>query len=570
MLINKSEIGQLFSEEKVYSVPHYQRRYVWDETNWLTLWKNILAQLGYILENTNGQQEFKKLDDCEVNSKEHFTGIIVTREIGKEPTKLEVIDGQQRLTTFQIIFCVIRDILRKDKEKAEDSSDDARDSSDNSISNLIKLDFRQGNPQCRLNPTKYDSTAFKAIVDLDYGDLITQISNPNEYSKEYLERVREQVFLNKNDASVSQDILDVYWFFYKSIMQYKSDVSDDSDLSKLFVAIKTKFYFAILTLEDDHISEEIFESLNATGKKLSNFDYLRNHLFLRAGDESKNFYKEYWNFEDSSKTNSSEKHFWTTDKQEAFLRAFLVANLGPYRFKSDNVNPLDMYREYSRTATAITEEFKELKEYAESYQKLKNGIDDFRNPIHRIVQLCNDLNLYCLEPLLLFVIHKGDNEEVDAICQILESYLVRRIFCYGNTPEIKDESYNGIKYFFAKAVGKDTFDVKEFKEFLSGCDNHKPELDGCNGKVCPNDRSIEENIKQISCKDPFLMYYILKRLDHYIREESTSNGWEFSSPNLVQFNAFLNEQQQNTENILVKFKEQWEFPPSESAKHSKT
>ena len=86
-------ISKLFSHPVQYKVPHYQRWYVWNKTNWRTLWEDILAQ-------------------CQDSYKEHFTGSIVTREISKgEPEIFEVIDGQQRLTTFQIILCVIRDIL---------------------------------------------------------------------------------------------------------------------------------------------------------------------------------------------------------------------------------------------------------------------------------------------------------------------------------------------------------------------------------------------------------------------------------------------------------------------------
>ncbi|MYA56674.1 DUF262 domain-containing protein [Candidatus Poribacteria bacterium] len=79
----------LFSgSRKQYKIPIYQRRYVWNRKNWDNLWIDVKHR------SSNGL----------------FTGIIVTR-LQDDPGDLEiydVIDGQQRLTTFQIILCVIR------------------------------------------------------------------------------------------------------------------------------------------------------------------------------------------------------------------------------------------------------------------------------------------------------------------------------------------------------------------------------------------------------------------------------------------------------------------------------
>ena len=85
----------MFTKNLQYWVPRYQRRYIWDETNWKVLWEDI-----------------KRLLNTEEECKQHFTGTIVIRldETASALQKREIIDGQQRLTTFQIIFCVIRDI----------------------------------------------------------------------------------------------------------------------------------------------------------------------------------------------------------------------------------------------------------------------------------------------------------------------------------------------------------------------------------------------------------------------------------------------------------------------------
>ena len=49
-MLNINSIGvsidKLFSGSLQYKVPRYQRRYVWDESDWITLWEDILSQLG--------------------------------------------------------------------------------------------------------------------------------------------------------------------------------------------------------------------------------------------------------------------------------------------------------------------------------------------------------------------------------------------------------------------------------------------------------------------------------------------------------------------------------------------
>ena len=93
---HRSFIDELLGSNVHYRVPLYQRRYVWNEMNWDTLWKDISFQLK-VKEQQGGEDH-----------PTHFMGPIVTRSIGKKA--YEVIDGQQRLATFQIILCVIRDL----------------------------------------------------------------------------------------------------------------------------------------------------------------------------------------------------------------------------------------------------------------------------------------------------------------------------------------------------------------------------------------------------------------------------------------------------------------------------
>ena len=589
LLGDRESISKLFSHGVEYKVPHYQRRYVWDKTNWGTLWEDILAQLGLELqEGTDGEYTFKPLKQHEDTSttplkgryKKHFTGIIVIRPISQgEPEIFEVIDGQQRLTTFQIILCVIRDIF-----ESKDYSKQAEEPQRLIVNEISDV------KSCKFIPTHYDEWTFQKIVEGTYGRLISQLfdkkSNRITLKNRSLEDIRRQLCFGGDPDNVSQNILDVYNYFYEWIRGYVQKTADNTKLGALLSIIKTQFDFVRLILGESDHSEEIFESLNATGRKLSDFDYLRNNLFLRARqlDDPKNeefhsdrFYKEYWNFEQNKKA----YHYWQTDKQEEFLRAFLIAHLGPYCFRTENVKPFDVYRKYRVTvAKGIEDEFKQLNAYAKSYQELDNNIDDPNKPIYRYIQLCGHLSLPRVDPLILYLKHNQGDFVVDRVCKILDSYLVRRMLCFGDKQDtyadVNDASYTRIKYFFSKTIREGKFDVDEFTSFLSNSEKLPFESEESGAAIWPDDTQIQEVLKHIETEDFSLISYIFQQLEHCSSEEEAS--WESPSLTSNEQSDCLKQLQSGGISIsesqfsiyLANFNNLWEPPPKKSRKHSKT
>ncbi len=96
-------VSALFGSKVQFRIPLFQRHYVWGmEDQWRPLWEDI--------EEKSNQRLSQQLKADQLN---HFTGAIV---IQQKPTnvdevkKYEIIDGQQRLTTFQVILCALRDV----------------------------------------------------------------------------------------------------------------------------------------------------------------------------------------------------------------------------------------------------------------------------------------------------------------------------------------------------------------------------------------------------------------------------------------------------------------------------
>ena len=436
-----SNVNNLFGVDVQYEVPRYQRRYVWDETNWSTLWEDIRSQL-------NAKPDGK--------SERHFTGPIVTRPMeSRHLNRFEIIDGQQRLATFQIILCVIRDLCQAQGESSRyrDLADDAA----RHIRNpdyVIEENIAEGlpDPTYKFIPTAYDRLAFQAIV-------------------------------NGTDRDTSScSILNAYGYFKDKIQE---DVGDDCNYDKirrLLSSIKSDFVVVQITLDSSDQPEKIFESLNATGRMLSEFDYLRNNLFLRAGqfgiDERDKLYDTYWHFEDDSQ-------YWDDPRLNSFFRAFLMAKWGLNCFdkknaSKKNASAFELYQQYRHKLTdeqGIEYEFEQLSTYAKSYQEMND-------PVSRMgsrMLFYDDLQIRSLLPFVLHLKHEAQVSEdnLELVCDILESYLVRRMVCYGYGHNEEDKhAYSEIGAFFIELVEGSKFDVKDLVQFLDGWPDNNRVSDG--------------------------------------------------------------------------------------------
>ena len=457
-------VNNLFSINVQYTIPIYQRHYVWTKTNWSMLWEDIK-------EKTNLRTN--------KSSRRHFTGSIVACPgTGKgDLQKYEIIDGQQRLTTFQIILCVIRDICQS-KCSGNNHLKNIAESADRHIKNEPHvIDNSSPEDQYKLSTTSHDEEAFQALV-----------------SK------------RRPDADKHR-IYDAYDYFKNEIEEY---VKTPQAIINLFESVIRDFIIVQIDLNNDDESERIFASLNATGKMLYEFDYLRNYLFLKAksyGAPTVYLYNEYWiDFE-----------AWDSETAEVFLWDFLKAKLGPEKCvqaqKKKDKRAFDLYREYSQTwGNNIESEFAQLKEYADSYRKIKNN--NPKSEISDWMKFYDDLEIASLHPFLLFIVthEKLNDDERNQVFAILESYIVRWMLCCGNNEDIINEyRYARIDGFFSKVIEEDRFRIKEFVRFLS---DYSP-TDCSPTGAWPTNEQVKDALRKAGAQDvnSRLIVYILYRIE---------------------------------------------------------
>ena len=207
------------SQGSQYVIPAYQRNYTW------TAGKEVRQLLDDLKEVLKG------------NYKQHFIGIMIYLERSLNPFVRErsIIDGQQRLTTVFLTLYAIKLLMTERGMAAE-----AKQLEDYYLINLTNQDIKY-----KLKPLVSDDTVYKQIVSDDFDSITAKDSN---------------VYKN-----------------YVYIKEQLAELSNRYTLTQLIEAIN-KLYMVCVPVTEEDYPQRIFESINATGAKLTASDLIRNFI----------------------------------------------------------------------------------------------------------------------------------------------------------------------------------------------------------------------------------------------------------------------------------------------------
>ena len=232
-------IKDFLRQDRQYLIPRYQREYVWEEKQWSDLFSDLLI-------NYNKWQQHQEIE-C------HFIGSIVVREEKTDRySKADVIDGQQRLTSFFILLLAImrKANITKNKELFE------------GVRDYLKAKSAVGERYDKF--VNVDNPYFKALLDTcsTYTEQIDLIENNQDIVKKqysFQERFIYQCFLH------------MYELLCKQV--------DENELNIVEFTNRIMGTIVIETLSTS-ISESytIFEILNARGKQLENHELIKNYV----------------------------------------------------------------------------------------------------------------------------------------------------------------------------------------------------------------------------------------------------------------------------------------------------
>lgn len=378
-------ISGIFNSSRLLEVPFYQRAYVWKEEQW----ERLLDDLKYVTKTR----------------KQYFMGSIILKQ-GRKPSTWDhysdckvVIDGQQRLTTMIIFMKVL--CLKKNED------------------HYFQRDFILEDNSMALRHGECDREAFEKVT-----------------------RASEAVPM-ENPEPKSQ-VIEAFNYFCKNI---DKDMYDRN-------CIRQNIQFVCIDLAPDEDEQQVFDTINSLGVKLTTAELLKNYFFNQNNIED---YKQKWAgvFE----KDEDAKIYWDTEVETGRIRRSMIDIFFDAYFQQFVQNSVfgvnaDDKALYAR-ADHLAKSYQyfvsnycngdkdvvlsPLKEYADIFRKTFDFSSCSRSisaayGIDRLNVIIFGLRNTTLIPYVLYIAKNVvDQNEFNRICNILESYIMRRIVVHAST-----------------------------------------------------------------------------------------------------------------------------------------
>ncbi len=241
-------IGELFgNKDSLYQIPRYQRPYSWGDDQLDKLWEDLLEA------QNSGEPNY-------------FLGSVITAKPEEASKYLDIVDGQQRLTTLLILLCVCRDLYPNINKELLDSDPFAVDFK------MIRssIFFNDRFERLRLRTHSNHESDFQELVLKDGKSIL----NYKPYKKDLRIEVAPK-FKFKNTSS----------FFHSKLLEL-GEQRTGQFINYLFNNVK------IIRIDCHSVSFAIklFQVLNDRGLDLSNADLIKSFLIgkihkLYEGDQ---------------------------------------------------------------------------------------------------------------------------------------------------------------------------------------------------------------------------------------------------------------------------------------------
>ena len=340
----------------------------------------------------------------------HFMGAVVFQQKQFAAGTIErriVVDGQQRLTTLQLLIDAIQEVL----ENREHSSPAKR------LSALVANgeEYRNGNPDLAFKvwPTVADRDAFRHAMsnELSVSDHATsRIVQAHEYFKGQAEQ----------------------W-----IDRFPEEAGErDRAATALEAAVSGSLEIVVIDLDDSDNPHVIFETLNARGTPLLQSDMVKNKVLYDA---------EVGPRDDDSEVSEEEKRLWPFDQDDWWAqevgrglqrrpRVDVYLNHWLTLRNRAEMKPYDEFRTFEKYADARLEEDGTITDVARDMGDIGSIYRDVeevrRTDIARFLERRNVMNVGVVTPLLLWLLSTRLPTSTLATClKALESFLVRRVVC---------------------------------------------------------------------------------------------------------------------------------------------
>lgn len=269
---HKYSIVEAF-QECFYIVPDYQREYVWTD-----------KEVHQLLEDINEQIDMG-------TTREYFIGTVLVSPTAQK-NHYEVIDGQQRLTTFFLLLCALNHLFQGEPQRQM-------------ISGLITTSYVNSNGEVRTNlklEPRYENAGdvIAKLVELDADPMTVQAGIQAAGIARF---------------GSLENLVNAYSTLYHYL---KDNYNDTAKLKKYWGYLANNVVFIQIST-DVSSALKIFETINERGVGLNPMDLLKNLLFTQVTQMQFTQLKDEW----KKITKPLEK---AKEKPLRFLRYFLMAN----------------------------------------------------------------------------------------------------------------------------------------------------------------------------------------------------------------------------------------------------
>ena len=387
-------------------VPLFQRPYVWNEENqWEPLWDDVVRVTERLLANPYAKQF------------PHFLGAVVLQQVQNPIDTMQqrtIIDGQQRLTTLQLLF----DSLHAQLVAVEAHAPAMR------LETLV----RNAEPFCKqpedrfkVWPTNRDRPAFNAVMAAQL---------PVDY---------EAV------GFVDERMVQAHRYFGDKAIEWLNANGPEQVASRanaIETVVRNLLQVVVIDLGAEENAQEIFETLNARGAQLTAADLIKNFIFQRlheSGADVEGAYEVYWR--------DFESAFWETEinvgrtkypRSSIFLNHWLIARTG------EEVVAREVFTRFKRYANEVGESMSELlkqikasadvyREFIQNGAKLTGPIDALGLFAYRTGVLESEV----IKPIVLLLLDPQQlgipTEQLTKSLGVIESWMVRRMLIRATT-----------------------------------------------------------------------------------------------------------------------------------------
>jgi len=382
----------IIDNSKKYIVPKYQRDYSWDnsEDEWELLWEDIIS-----------------------NYTSHYVGILVLQENSKE---INIIDGQQRLTTISIIILAALYLLSECAEKERKIEE----------KNRIK-------EQLSILMDRYIG---KKSEDLKYYNKISLNNNNRVYFADIC-NIPEYKKITKvssnSDLKTNENIYKCLKYYYKKLKEYLVEPNPNNILDFIKNNITEKLIFTSIQVSKNENAYLLFETLNSRSIELTAYDLLKNHLLSKAGEEYEQSMLEDLKVVVDSIGNHDITNFIALDWNSRNIPKIPAKRV--YRLISSGINSCESAFEYAG----------EIKKSAQIYKRIKNF--DFEDKeIAELLKVLSYMPKVKQYYMLLLSIVKNEKYSLKRILKVILNQTIRYNYIAQGQANKQETIYNKIAY----------------------------------------------------------------------------------------------------------------------------